>query len=255
MDQEQIRRTICSHPALFGEQGDARERAVQRILARTTKKLRSEWDARESPAPVCATSAAAVSPPIDARRAPSRRCVQVHPPQSWKLLMDNEPTNDMYRALIDFRRRHGRYWKRALLLKWMNGADEREYFSNSLRAVRNQFGPSWLYDLKPAILDAAARRLALFDRLPEMCASTLVGTGEAIVIRRGETGYWPLPDGMTIDHIEATFRATPAQIAAMEAGSMFGWDMPGADPDRYTDKGLLRPAATRPGAPSKKSDN
>lgn len=144
-----------------------------------------------------------------------------------------EPDDAMWRALVDFRIRHGRRWKETLSLKWMNGADEFEFYSSSLRMIRNHLGPSWLFDLKKAMLDAAERRLAILDRLPEMCASHLPGTAEAIVIKRGERGYWPLPEGMTVEGINTTFGASPAQIAAMEAGSMFGWDVPGADPDRY----------------------
>lgn len=155
-----------------------------------------------------------------------------------------EPDDAMWRALIDFRSRHGRRWKETLSLKWMNGADEFEYYSSSLRMIRNHLGPSWLCDLRKATLDAAERRLAVFDRLPEMCASHLPDSGEPIVIKRGESGYWPLPDGMTVQGINTTFDATPAQIAAMEAGSMFGWDVPGANPDRYDDDGqpVRRPA-------------
>ena len=151
-----------------------------------------------------------------------------------------EPNDDLWRALIDFRRRHGRYWKRALSLKWMNGGDDFERFSGSLRVIRNQFGPSWLYNLKPAIIDAAARRIAVFDSLPEMCATRLAGTGEPIVIKRGESGYWPMPGNTTIECLNALFDARPAQIAAMEAGSMFGWTVPGADPARYDDAGRFR---------------
>ncbi|RJG53188.1 hypothetical protein D0Z70_17375 [Sphingobium terrigena] len=148
-----------------------------------------------------------------------------------------EPDDAMWRALVDFRARHGRRWKETLSIKWMNGGDDYEPFGSSLRMVRNHLGPSWLRDLKKATLDAAARRLAVLDRLPEMCATHLPETGEPIVIKRGETGYWPLPDGMTVDRINTTFEARPAQLAAMLAGSMFGWDIPGADPDRYDDDG------------------
>ena len=34
---------------------------------------------------------------------------------------------------------------------------------------------------------------------------------------------------------------TKAQAAAMEAGSMFGWHVPGADPKNYDDNGLPLP--------------
>lgn len=145
-----------------------------------------------------------------------------------------EPDDEMWRALLDFRARHGRRWKDQLSIKWMNGEDEHEPHGSSLRRVRNHLGPSWLVDLEKAVLDTAERRLAHLAKLPEMCATRLLSTSEPIVIKRGEVGFWPMPDGMTIDGINSLFGATPAQIAAMEAGSMFGWDVPGADPDRYT---------------------
>lgn len=157
----------------------------------------------------------------------------------------DEPSIAMWRALLDFRARHGRTWKRALSLKWMNGGDDFEPFSASLRMVRNHFGPSWLYALRPARLDAIEKQIAIVDMLPEMCATHLGGTREPIVIKRGESGYWPLPDGMTVEEINTLFAATPAQIAAMEAGSMFGWTVPGADPARYADEGALRQDKSR----------
>lgn len=159
----------------------------------------------------------------------------------------DEPTIEMWRALLDFRARHGRYWKHALSLKWMNGSDEQEQFSASLRKVRNLLGPSWLYALRPAVLDAAARRIACFDRLPEMCATRLSKTGEAVVLKRGEAGYWPLPEGWTVERFNAAFAPTPAQVAAMEAGSLFGWDVPAADPANYDSAG--RPRSARAGGP------
>ena len=153
----------------------------------------------------------------------------------------NEPDDRMWLALVDFRARHGRRWKEALGIKWMNGEDELEPYSASLRSVRNHFGPSWLHNLRKATLDAAERRLANLAKLPEMCACHLPGMAEPIVITRGEAGYASLPDGMTVDLINTTFEVTPPQIAAMQAGSMFGWDVPGADAARYDHEGALLP--------------
>ncbi|WP_225010189.1 hypothetical protein [Novosphingobium percolationis] len=90
----------------------------------------------------------------------------------------DEPTIEMWRALLDFRARHGRYWKRVLSLKWMNGSDEFEHFSASLRMVRNQLGPTWLYALRPAALDIAARRLATLDSQADNCGAEPVVSRE-----------------------------------------------------------------------------
>lgn len=148
-----------------------------------------------------------------------------------------EPDDRMWRALLDFRTRHGSRWKDVLTIKWMNGEDAHERCSASLRAVRNHLGPTWLCELKKSTLDKAARRLANLAKLPDMCAFPHPETGEPIIIKRGEPGYWPMPSSIAIDRFNASFAVTPAKIAAMEAGSLFGWDVPAADPDRYDDVG------------------
>jgi len=79
------------------------------------------------------------------------------------------------------------------------------------------------------------------EGLPEMCFSTLPGTGELICIKRGESGYYPsdwnTPDKERnieiADDANESLGVTPAQRQAMEVGSMFGWDVPGADPRNY----------------------
>ncbi|MFJ5932236.1 hypothetical protein ACQKOH_20955 [Sphingomonas sp. NPDC092331] len=152
-----------------------------------------------------------------------------------------EPDDDMWRALIDFRARHGHQWKNKLTIKWMTGEDEREPHSVGLRRVRNHLGPFWLMGLAKPALDLAARRIINLALLPEMAATILPGEGTPIVIKRGEMGYWPMPDGMTVDSINAAFEATAPQVAAMSAGSIFGWHVPGANPNIYdTDGNITR---------------
>ena len=81
--------------------------------------------------------------------------------------------------------------------------------------------------------------------LPEMCYSTLQATGELIVIKHGENQYFPCEFSTEDPSFNREFAndrnvklgVTKAQEAAMFAGSLFGWDKPGADPKNYNENG------------------
>ena len=84
----------------------------------------------------------------------------------------------------------------------------------------------------------------LTEGLPELCFSTLPGTGELICIKRGESGYYP-SDWSTdapaqnreiADYNNERLGVTREQRLAMECGSMHGWGVPGADPSYYEQK-------------------
>lgn len=80
--------------------------------------------------------------------------------------------------------------------------------------------------------------------LPELCYSVHESTGELIVIKRGECGYYPT-DYNTSDkerNVELADRLNEKlgvdmwQRQAMEVGSICGWTVPGADPARYQEQ-------------------
>ena len=93
--------------------------------------------------------------------------------------------------------------------------------------------------------------IPLRSSLPDKCFSYLESTGEMIVITKGEKGYIPTGasgENMTpreaVDAANKTIGVTKAQEAAMVAGSMFGWQVPGADPKNYDEQGIpIRPKA------------
>lgn len=81
--------------------------------------------------------------------------------------------------------------------------------------------------------------------LPDTCHSVLPSSGELIVIKRGEKGYFRSEFSIGDEQKNREFAddrnskqgVSKAQEAAMLAGSMFGWHTPAADPKNYNDKG------------------
>lgn len=81
----------------------------------------------------------------------------------------------------------------------------------------------------------------LAEDLPELCYAVHEGTGELIVIKRGECGYhqtdYSTPDKERnvelADQLNEKLGVDMWQRKAMEVGSLCGWDVPGADPTKY----------------------
>lgn len=81
--------------------------------------------------------------------------------------------------------------------------------------------------------------------LPDICYATLPSTGDLIIITKGEPGFTnasspydsPERNKELADGHNAEMGVSKAQAAAMLAGSMFGWDVPAADPANYDDNG------------------
>ena len=94
-------------------------------------------------------------------------------------------------------------------------------------------------------LREAASEETVAEGLPELCFSILRNTGALICIKRGESGYYPsdwdtgdpAQNQELADYNNQRLGVTDAQRKAMEAGSMFGWNCPAADPRNYSEQG------------------
>lgn len=92
--------------------------------------------------------------------------------------------------------------------------------------------------------------IPLRTSLPEQCYSNLLDTGAVVILKKGETGYYktdiPVTDKASamalVEEYNRKLGISPAQFEAMKAGSMFGFDVPAADPQNYNEQGQpIRP--------------
>lgn len=89
--------------------------------------------------------------------------------------------------------------------------------------------------------------IPLRSSLPEQCYGVLPNTGEFIIVQKGESGYYRTDISMgskeenraLADEYNGKLGVSKAQAAAMLVGSMFGWQVPGADPKNYDENGKL----------------
>ncbi len=82
--------------------------------------------------------------------------------------------------------------------------------------------------------------------LPALCLTVEPSSGDLINIRRGEMGYrdsnWNRPgeresNRRTADLMNERWGVSKAQEEAMLSGSIFGWNVPAADPRNYDQHG------------------
>ena len=66
-----------------------------------------------------------------------------------------------------------------------------------------------------------------------------------VIVQPGAIGYWPLSKAQSLQEadsiVESVFGArqpTDAEREAASNGSVFGWDVPAADPELWAQKGL-----------------
>lgn len=89
--------------------------------------------------------------------------------------------------------------------------------------------------------------IPLRSDLPEVCYSILPSTGDVIIIKHGESGYYRCEYSTEDKAFNREFAndryanlgVSKAQVEAMLAGSMYGWDVPAADSKSYDENGTL----------------
>lgn len=89
--------------------------------------------------------------------------------------------------------------------------------------------------------------IPLRSTLPDKCYSVLPNGDEIITIKKGEDGYYHTDKyghdrqaaQAIVDEYNGQLGVSKAQEAAMLAGSVFGWHVPGADPKNYDEQGHL----------------
>ena len=76
----------------------------------------------------------------------------------------------------------------------------------------------------------------MFNNLPDFCYTYNSLSHKVILLIRGIKGYKETDSSISCDtwiQENEELGITPAQVTAMVCGSMFGWDVPGANPDEH----------------------
>jgi hypothetical protein len=80
----------------------------------------------------------------------------------------------------------------------------------------------------------------MYDGLPKFCYHTHPTTGKTVILQRGVVGYYDTGLDTPATVLNRHLGVTPAQAEAMFVGSMFGWEVPGANPEMYDENGKLK---------------
>ena len=86
-------------------------------------------------------------------------------------------------------------------------------------------------------------KLAHDRGLPRYCYGFIPTSKEEIRIDIAESGYTPVSKNGNMKHVLEMNRelgVTRPQMEAMKVGSLFGWNVPGADPKSYDEYGALK---------------
>lgn len=85
--------------------------------------------------------------------------------------------------------------------------------------------------------DRSQQAKANLAKLPEMCAVINPLNRRPILLKAGQKGFYPYDElTITVREFNESLGVEPAQVNAMYFGSLFGFDVPGADPDNDLNK-------------------
>ena len=95
--------------------------------------------------------------------------------------------------------------------------------------------------------------IPLRSSLPDRCYTVLAETGEMIIVKKGESGYYHSDLNCKDAAVSRVIAAennkklgvSKVQEECMAAGSLFGWDVPGADPANYDVDGRFKVKDTK----------
>lgn len=81
------------------------------------------------------------------------------------------------------------------------------------------------------------------NNLPDFCFADNDIDNTIVIIKNGVEGYIPYENNfqkLSVDELNESIGVSKAQAAAMKTGSMFGWNVPGANPDFYNEDGSFK---------------
>lgn len=82
----------------------------------------------------------------------------------------------------------------------------------------------------------------MFKNLPDLCFAINDVSNKVVIFKKGVSSYFEYDNTrqLTCDELNESIGVSKAQAAAMKTGSMFGWDVPGANPESYDTNGILK---------------
>ena len=83
-----------------------------------------------------------------------------------------------------------------------------------------------------AIKDRYGEVFNLMDGLPSWCFAKRYDNKTLVIVTHRVSGFYPLPchiDSDSLNEYNEAIGVTKRQAQCMQIGSMFGWDVPGAD--------------------------